>query len=111
MDKKLYITRKISDGSGRLEYYLTEKTYTDIDGTACGTVFGVEIVKMGRSADGAECVQTGVADDLSVSRECVLEFIYLLNNMEVMPVGLADVVEDLMEEDFFILSNKREEAA
>ena len=111
MDKKLYITRKISDGNGRLEYYLTEKIYKDTDGKECGKIFGVEVTKTGRNAEGIEWVQTETVDDLSVSKECVLEFIYLLNDMEVMPVGLNDVVEDLIQEDFFILNEKREKAA
>ncbi|MBR5586729.1 MAG: hypothetical protein IKW02_02090 [Clostridia bacterium] len=100
MSKKLYITRKISDGNGRLEYYLTEKSGGDDKEVK---VFGVEVRKIG-AEDGGVGVQR--VDGLSACRESVLEMICLLSDMEVMPVGLCDVLEDLVEEDFFILREK-----
>ncbi|MFA7636471.1 MAG: DUF6514 family protein [Monoglobales bacterium] len=106
MKKKLYISKKIKGLSGRLDYYLTESKYRDIQNGISTFVFGVEIQKITTDESGLEHVQRKAVEDLSVSKECVLEFLYMLSDMEVMPVSLMDVAEDFVQDDFFINLNE-----
>ena len=111
MNKKLYISKKVTGLSGRLDYYLTESKYQDIKNGISTFVFGVEVQRITKDDAGLEYVQRKAVEDLSVSRECVLEFLYMLSDMEVMPVSLMDIVEDFIQEDFFINLNKSEQIA
>ncbi len=107
MNKKLYISRKITGLSGRLDYYLTESTYEE----SKTIVYGVEINKISVDNSGIEQIKKKCVNDLSADRERVLEFLYMLGNMEVMPESLEDIAKDLVSEDFFINFNIREKSA
>lgn len=110
MSKKLYITKRISNGNGRLEYYLKEDVFVDEEKRGV-PVFGIEVTEIRAEQEGGEELQTAKIDGLSVNRERVLEFLYMLSDMEVMPVHLADVVEDFLQDDFFIIEKNSEMTA
>lgn len=110
MNKKLYITKRISNGNGRLEYYLSENVFVDEEKGSV-PVFGIEVTEICAEPEGGEELQTAKIDGLSVNRERVLEFLYMLSDMEVMPVHLADVVEDFLQDDFFIIEKNSEMTA
>jgi hypothetical protein len=97
LDKKLYISKRISGAEGRLDYYLTEGVSTEEN----IVVYGVEINKVTYDGE-VENIQSERINDISPTKENVLSFLYFLSDMEVMPVTLEDVVKDLIEDDFFM---------
>ena len=111
MNKKLCVARRITGHDGRLEYYLTENRFEDIKNGISTMVFGVEIRKITIDEKGVELIQRNVADELSVERQRVLDFLYVLSDMEVMPVSLKDIAEDFVQDDFFIESSMSEKSA
>ncbi len=111
MNKKLCISRRITGLPGRLDYYLTESRYKDIKNGISTIVFGVEIQKITVDEYDVEFIQRKTVSDLSVEKEKVIEFLYMLSEMEVMPVSLTDIVADFTEDDFFIKANIEEKSA
>lgn len=111
MNKKLCVSRRITGIDGRLDYYLTESRYEDSKEKISTVVFGVEINKISYDKNGDEIIQKKRVNDLSVERNRVVEFIYMLSEMEVMPESLEDIVSDFVNDDFFINLNIREKSA
>ena len=111
MNKKLCVSRRITGLCGRLDYYLTESRYEDSKEKISTVVFGVEINKISFHKNGDEIIQKKRVNDLSVERNRVVEFIYMLSEMEVMPESLEDIVSDFVNDDFFINLNIREKSA
>lgn len=111
MNKKLYISKRIKGVQGRTDYYLTESRYKDVSEGVCTYVFGIEIQKISSDETGVEYMQKGRVADLSVSRERVLEFLYLLADNDVLPVSLADICVDFAGEGFFQETGEEEKTA
>ena len=111
MNKKLCVSRRITGLCGRLDYYLTESRYEDKTDGIRAVVFGVEINKILFDKDEIEQIKKSRVDDLSAERSRVVEFIYMLSEMEVMPESLEDIVSDFVNDDFFINLNIRKKSA
>lgn len=111
MNKKLCVSRRITGVHGRLDYYLTESRYEDKTDKIQAVVFGVEINKIFFDKEDNEQILKSRVDDLSPEKSRVLEFIYMLSEMEVMPESLEDIVSDFVDDDFFINFNIREKSA
>ena len=111
MNKKLCVSRRITGIDGRLDYYLTESRYEDKDDKISGLVFGVEIHKILFNKEKDEQILKSSVDDLSTEKSHVVEFIYMLSDMEAMPESLEDIAADFIGDDFFINFNIREKSA
>ena len=101
MNKKLCVSKRIKGVDARIDYYLLESRYKDVKNGICTYVFGVEIEKVSMDESGVESVQKKYIADLSVCRESVLRFLYLLAENDVLPVSLKDIAEDFAGEGFF----------
>lgn len=111
MNRKLCVSKKIPGFSGRLDYYLLEKRYEDIKDGISTYVFGVEIEKLSLDEFNVEYIQRKKVSDLSVLREKVLEFLYMLSENDVMPVSLVDIAQDYVEQGFFNEPEKAKKTA
>lgn len=101
MNKKLCISKRIKGVDARIDYYLIESRYRDVKNGVCTYVFGVEIEKVSQDESGVESIQKKYIADLSVCKETVLNFLYLLAENDVLPVSLKDIAEDFAGEGFF----------
>lgn len=111
MNKKLCISKKIKGVAGRVDYYLLESRYEDVKNGISTYVFGVEIQKISLDEWNVEYIQKKSATDLSVSREKVLEFLYMLSENDVLPVSLLDIASDFAGEGFFLETDGKEKTA
>ena len=101
MNKKLCISKRIKGVDARIDYYLLESRYKDVKDGVCTYVFGVGIDRVSQDDSGVENVQKKYISDLSVCKEWVLQFLYLLAENDVLPVSLKDIAEDFAGEGFF----------
>ena len=111
MNKKLCISRRITGIPGRLDYYLTESGYENKEDGIKTVVFGVEINKISFDKDGAEHITESRVNDISADKITVVEFLYILSEMEAMPESLEDIVSDFVGDDFFINFNMMKKSA
>ncbi len=111
MNKKLCISKRIKGIDARIDYYLTSSRYKDIKNGISTYVFGVEIEKVSLDEFNVESVQKKCMPDLSVSREKVIEFLYMLAENDVLPVTLKDIAEDFAGEGFFHEPSMHEKTA
>lgn len=111
MNKKLCISKRIKGVDARIDYYLIESRYRDVKNGVCTYVFGVEIEKVSLDEFSIENVQKNCVPDLSVSREKVIEFLYMLAENDVLPVSLKDIAEDFVGEGFFHEPSAQEKTA
>ena len=102
MNKKLYVSKRVKGIDARIDYYLTESRYKDVKEGICTHVYGVGIEKVMPDEFNVENVQKKHIADLSVSREKVIEFLYMLAENDVLPVSLSDIAEDFAGEGFFL---------
>ena len=111
MNRKLYISKKIKGVEGRVDYYLLENRYEDIENGISTYVFGVEICKTAIDEYSVEFVQKKTVCDLSVDRERVIEFLYMIADNDVLPVSLTDIVADFAGEGFFQMTESKGKTA
>ncbi|MBR6523130.1 MAG: hypothetical protein IKT39_00775 [Clostridia bacterium] len=111
MNKKLCVSRRITGIPGRLDYYLTESRYEDKNEGIKTVVFGVEINKILFDKEGAEQVYKCHVGDLSPEKNRVIDFLYMLGEMEAMPESLEDIANDFVDDDFFINFNMMQKSA
>ena len=110
MNRKLCISKRIKGVPGRVDYYLVENRYKDIKNGVFSFVYGIEAENIKTDEAGVEYVQKKSVPDLSVNREKVLEFLYMLAENDVLPVSIQDITEDFLE-DFFCTTEENKKLA
>lgn len=101
MNKKLYISKKIKAIGAVVYYYLVADRYEDIENGISTYTFGIEVIKSQKDRFGVEFMQRKTIPSLSVSKDKVLEFLTVLSDNDVMPIGVLDIVEDYNADGFF----------
>ena len=74
----------------RLEYYTTKQTKEKKD------VYGIEVIKKEYKTNGID-TEISIRDQISNSSQKVIEIINTLKEYKVTPIGLNDVLEDLLK--------------
>ncbi len=97
MNKMLLVSKKTPDGTGRLDYYLTQKKCSE----SGDFLFGVEIIKSTFDEYNVEYLQKREVQDLCGDRGRVGEFIYILSEKSVLPSALALIAQEYSAKNFF----------
>ena len=102
LEKELCETVKVElpQGDCYLEYYLIKHSVLDLSPRLNLFTYGVEVVK--RSCDDGEVLETKLISDVCCSVMRMNDMISVLARNTVTPVGLHDVLEDLLEGDLMM---------
>ena len=99
---KIQTVRVTHEQEGKQKSFLLE--YYMISGDArtdgvCGRTYGIEVLKQSRTEHGTLCVEYRKIFDIFCSEQEAIRAIYLLAKNTVTPIGVHDVIEQLIGTD------------
>lgn len=78
----------------RCKYYITKSTKRFVTGEELISCFGVKIDKLDSKG---ETLSTAEVEDVGINEADVRQFIKLLNDGQVTPITLKDIVSDMVQ--------------